>query len=183
MILLPQYLDFLIENNINERQYFLLQCLYDRKLDLITRYEEFLIRKSIISIEETNELVSKKFLIKTENGYTLGSKFLEIFIDDIKAANEIFSIYPSFISDHRNIQIPLTSMDRVEFSKIYISKINGSIFEHFEIIKDIKYAKSKDLIKIGIEKFLRSEQWKAFRTLRYEDKLNNIKELPSKDFN
>ena len=42
----------------------------------------------------------------------------------------------------------------------------GNVNEHKEVLKDIQYAVDNNLIKVGINKFVTSGQWRGFRELR-----------------
>lgn len=169
MIQLPNYVDFLIENNLNQEQYLLLHLLYYREFNLIKKYKEKFPKDSnqLLSKVDIEDLLTRKYLIKIENkGYILGDNFTKIFVTPEIAVDEIYNEYPAFLKSDLGVDIPLTSMDKNIFKNIYIIKISGSVTEHKEIIKDIIFAKENNLIKIGINKFLTSEQWKSFRKQR-----------------
>ena len=167
MIDIEPYINFIITHRITQEQFLLLHILYHERIDLLKKYKEAYPTEegTMISTYQINDLMNKKFIIKTKTGYKLGRKFLEIFIDADKATEEIYKLYPPFI-ERNGVNIPLTTMDRRVFAKIYINKIKGSYQEHEEIKKDIQYAINSQLIVTGIEKFLTSEQWKTFRKLR-----------------
>lgn len=169
MILLPNYVDFLIEHNLNQEQYLLLHLLYYREFNLIKKYKEKFPKNTnqLLSKEHIEDLLNRKYLIKVKNkGYVLGTKFTDIFVTPELAVDEIYEVYPAFIKSDLGVDIPLTSMDKNIFKNIYIAKIFGNVKEHKEIIQDIIFAKENNLIKIGINKFLTSEQWKSFRKQR-----------------
>lgn len=180
MILIEPYLDFLIEHDLTQDQFLLLQLLYEARPDLIKRYKKKFPNEdgTMISSYLLKDLIKKEFLIIKDKRYRLGTKFLDIYVTPERATNEIYSIYPAFIVKDNGVQIPLTSMDRNIFKKIYISKIQCSLQEHREVIKDIKYGVQSNKIKIGLNKFLTSEQWKVFRKERAIKQVNNI----DKDF-
>ena len=59
-------------------------------------------------------------------------------------------------------------MDRNVFANLYEIAIMGSLEEHEEVLLDIKYAKEKELLNIGIEKFLKSKYWLVIRKKRMD---------------
>lgn len=179
MILVNQYVEFLIDNNLTQDQYLLLTLLHQNKLDLIQKYKKAFpnIEGSMISKLAIKDLIHRKFIIPSgKNNYKIGIKFLEIFVTPEKAVDEIYDIYPAFL-DNKGVSIPLTSMDKRIFKEIYIPKIMGNIKEHNKVLKDIQYGIDNNLITIGINKFLTSEQWKVFRKLRIQDQTTTNTEL------
>jgi len=176
MILLDQYISFIIANKLTQDQYLLLHLLKDERMDLIQKYKEAFPTEegTMISKLAIKNLVEKGFLIKTKTGWKLADKLLNIFVTPEKAVDEIYDIYPPFIESERGVSIPLNSMDKSIFKAIYIPKIMGNVEEHKEVIKDIQYAVENHLIKIGINKFLTSEQWKVFRKLRLQENTPTI---------
>lgn len=167
MILVEQYINFIITHKLTQSQYLLLQLLYEDRTDLITEYKKAFPSDNGRMIPDylVADLVNRGFIVKTKKGYKIGEKFLKIFIDEDRATEQIYKLYPAFINN-KGVDIPLTSMDRRVFAKIYINKIKGNHLEHIEVLADIKYAIDNFLITVGIEKFLTSEQWKVFRELR-----------------
>lgn len=168
MILTEPYIDFLIEHNLTQGEYLLLQLLYEERGDLIRKYKKaFPIEESsMIPSYFINSLVQKGFLVKIGKHYKLGEVFLKVFVTPDVAVDEIYDIYPAFLVTDKGIDIPLLSMDRRIFREIYIPKIFGNITEHKEVIKDIKYGIDNNKIKMGINNFLTSEQWKILRKER-----------------
>ena len=62
-------------------------------------------------------------------------------------------------------------MDRNVFANLYEVAIMGSLDEHKEILLDIEYGKSKGLLNIGIEKFLKSKYWAGIRKQRLDNQV------------
>lgn len=185
MILIDQYIDFLIDNNINPEQYLLLHCIKDERRDLIERYknafptdEGSMINKTMII-----DLVDKGFLVKSGKGFKLGDKLLEIFVTPEVAVDEIYNIYPPFINSDNGVSIPLISMDKRIFKELYIPKICGNVYEHKEVLKDIQYGIDNNLLRMGINKFLTSEQWKSLRKLRQQTNPTQNKAIDLTDEN
>ena len=182
MILLESYINYIIIHKLTQEQFLLLHILYQERKDLLDKYKKAFPNEegTMISKYQINDLIRREFIIKTKTGFKLGKKFLEIFVDSDLATEEIYELYPPFI-ERNGVSIPLTTMDRRLFGKIYINKIKGSYDEHEEIKKDIQYAINYGLISTGIEKFLTSEQWKTFRKLR-EPAQNSKIDIITDDF-
>lgn len=168
MIAIDEYVNFLIKHKINPKQLLLLYLLYERKHDLIKNFKlAFPIKDgTMIPLEDITDLVNKKFLIKVGSKYKLGDLFLSIFVNPERAVDEVYNLYPPFTVSDKGVNIPLCSMDRNVFKKIYIIKIQGSVVEHQKVLEDIKYGVKNDLLRIGINKFLTSEHWKSIRKHR-----------------
>lgn len=181
MIQENRYVDFITKHKLTQPQFLLLHLLYKNKKDLIKKYKQTFPTddNSMIGIRALNDLIDRKFVIKTDKGYTLGELFLDVYIDEYTAGDEIWELYPKFIII-KEVNIPLTTMDKNLFRKIYIDKILYNREEHLEVVKDIQYGKEKQLINLGIDKFLNSEFWKTIREQRLADdkheSINNIYE-------
>jgi len=183
MILIDQYIDFLVTHKISQDQYLLLHLLKDNRMDLIQKYKKAFPTEegSIIAKSAIKDLLTKGFLLQTEKGFKLSEKILDIFVTPEVAVDEIYDIYPAFIDSDKGVSIPLISMDKRVFKEIYIPKILGNVKEHQKVIKDIQYGIDNHLIKIGINKFLTSEQWKIFRKLREQVNTTSF-DQPETDF-
>lgn len=169
MILLPNYVNYLIEHNLTQDQYLLLHILYYREFNILKKFKKAfpLEEGTMIPRLQIKDLVNRGFLVKTSTkGFKLGEKFIEIFVTPEVAVDEVYDLYPAFIKSDLGVDIPLKSMDKNLFKNIYIPKIYGNVKEHKEVLKDIQYGIEHNLIRIGINKFLTSEQWKSFRTRR-----------------
>ena len=183
MILIDRYIEFLVENQLTQDQYLLLHLLKENRADLITRYKNAFPNEegTMIGKELITDLIAKEFLIKTTNGFKLGDKIKNVFSTPDAAVDEIYDIYPAFIQSDKGVSIPLISMDKKVFRELYIPRIMGSQEEHKEVIKDLEFGISNDLIKMGINKFLTTEQWKVFRKLR-TSKNPTITDMTADDF-
>lgn len=168
MILIDKYIKFITENKITQEQYLLLHLLKDKRMDLIKQYKQTFPTEegTMLTKNLIDDLISREFLVKTKTGFKLGDKFIKIFTTGEVATDEIYDIYPAFIESEKGVSIPLISMDKKVFKELYIPKIYGNVEEHKEVLADIKYGVENNLIKMGINKFLTSEQWKVLRKLR-----------------
>ena len=171
MILIDRYVNFLIDNQITERQFLGMYLAYTKRRDLSELYKKKITGgMKIIPKNEIPELIKKGFLKIDEGGNAvLTDKFKNIFVDKHIATEEIYEIYPTFIYSN-GVQIPLSAMDRNVFANLYEIAIMGSRAEHAEVLLDIQYGKEKELLNIGIEKFLKAKHWLSIRKKRLDTK-------------
>ncbi len=180
MINAEQYLDFIIKTELTQSQFMLLYLIYYCKINSKKAYE--LIEKyrrafpsedgTLIGKYLTDDLIKRKFLIKNSNSdgnkitdFDVSGRFTEAFVDRYSAGNAVWDAYPTFLVS-KSQNFPLTAMDKNVFRDLYWKAINGSRVEHMEILKDIEYAKEKNLIKMKIENFVKSEGWEGLRKER-----------------
>lgn len=183
MILIDQYMNFITTHEITQEQYLLLYFLKEERGDLIQLYKKHYPQEdgTMIGRPLIKDLVDKGFLLSNNKIFSLSKKILKTFVTPEVAVDEIYDTYPSFIESDKGVPIPLNSMDKRVFKEIYIPKIMGNVAEHKEVIEDIKYAITNNLIRIGINKFLVSEQWKSFRKLRKQE-INTTEVQTDDDF-
>ncbi len=169
MILIDKYVNFLIDNQITERQFLALYLIYSKRMDLIELYKKRVTNgMKIIPPEELPSLIEKGFVkLNVDGNAVLTDKFKNIFVDKHIATEEIYEVYPTFVYSN-GVQIPLSAMDRNVFANLYEIAIMGSREEHNEILLDIEYGKEKELLNIGIEKFLKSKHWLSIRKKRLD---------------
>lgn len=170
MIAEEEYIHFLIKNDLTQEQYLCLHLIYKNRVDLIKLYKEAFPSGGTKMIPDIfiKDLINKGFLVVKNKSFKLGKAFLELFIEKHRATEEIYNIYPSFY-DNGGVAVPLTTMDMNVFANMYENAIMGSLEEHIEIMKDIEFGKKHDLLKLGIEKFLKSKYWKVLRAKRIKD--------------
>lgn len=175
MILEDAYVTFIVKNNITEKQFLLLYLLYKNKPQLIELYKEmYSTDETMIGQKETDDLFDKGFLKRNiKNKIVVTPKFLQAFIDKFVASDEILALYPKY-HDTGITTIPLTAMDRNVLANLYENAINGSIAEHYEVLKDIQYAIDHNLIVIGLDKFIKSHWWKVIRPKRLENQTEEL---------
>lgn len=88
----------------------------------------------------------------------VGKSILEFLNEDITMGDELWNVYPwSFMISDR--KIPAKTCDRDMICEVYIKKIKGSTKKHREIIKCVKRGAALGLLTMGIEKFVKGEQW------------------------
>ncbi|MBS1960737.1 MAG: hypothetical protein JST04_00870 [Bdellovibrionales bacterium] len=146
----------------------------DKALELIKLYKKAFPTdnsKNFMGKEQFEDLIRRGFMTRIDPNRTdvdnlvIGEKFTHIFVDEYEAGNEFWDKYPPIItSEGRNY--PMKMMDKNEFRRLYWKAIKGNKEEHEEVLKDLDYAISKNLVKGKIENFLKSEQWLEIRKIR-----------------
>ena len=132
------------------------------------------------SRKELKDLETRGYIINKNVGedtyadmYELTPKFTkEIFGEQSLMWEELINTYPQFIFIDGK-RIPAQSTDLDELKNIYFNKIGHSVKTHKKIVDLLIYASDHDLVNMGIEKWVKGEQWKAIEHL--------INEKPSKD--
>ncbi len=168
-----RYIDFITKNSLSQAQFLMLYLMYRKKYECINTYKKFFPKEdgSMIGKEEKQDLLERGFLIQVGNenkvgDYIVGEQFTKIFLANIhEAANQFWDKYPGFVKIN-GTDTPLTNMDRYKFAVLYGERIDYSVEEHIEVLKDLDYGVSNGLIRMNIENFVRSEQWKALRKNR-----------------
>lgn len=181
MINLDRYMDFLEKHKLTEGQFMLLYCLYLKRYDIIQRYKELFPTnatlpinvRSVLPEKDLDDLLERKYLTKkgkanSAANFFITKKFSNSFITNYEAADELLNAYPSFMERPGGGKISLTLMNNNDLIESYAKSINFSAAEHKEVIKDLKYAVSENLIHYGIEKFVTSKQWNKIRPLRLQ---------------
>lgn len=169
--------------DITETEYVLLCAMYYRNLDeempnLISIYARKWgvtsgLRQLMYPDEKKLELVKKGLLEQIDDRFILTDKFLDLFVLELVAGNELIDLYPSFVVIN-GINTPLKTSSRMELRKKYWEAIGGHRKEHAEVIKDVKYGIANNLINMNITKFIESEFWRDIRKLRIEEKTSSI---------
>lgn len=178
-----RYVDFITKNVLSQGQFLMLYLIYRKKYESIKKYKECFPSDdgTMIGRGAQDDLIKRGYLLKVDDegradSYQITDKFLCLFLKDLhEAANQFWDKYPGFVSiDSKTI--PLTNMDKYKFANIYGERIDHSVDEHLEVMKDLEFGVQKNLIRVSIENFVRSEGWMKIRPLRFH--LESIKELP-----
>lgn len=181
-----RYVKFITDNNLTQSQFLMLYLLYRKKYECIKLYKEKVPTEdgSMIGKSLNQDLIDRGFLeaLSKEEGkeqkYKLTEKFTRLFIKDVhEAARQFWDKYPGFVNiGGRNI--PLTTMDQFRFANIYGERIDYSVEEHLEVLKDIEFGVNKNLISCSIEKFVMSENWMKIRQIRLnQDTIAKVEKL------
>lgn len=167
MLLEDRYVHFICDNNITQEQFLVLYLTYKRRLDLVEKYKQTFPNpdKTVIPKYWIADLVNRGWLVKTEKGHDVSVTFKQLFCNKIDVAEELLSIYPSTTEIDGKI-VPLTAIDTIEVADLYIDKILDNRLEHEEVLKDIKYAITHNLINLSLKKFILSKYWLSIRKRR-----------------
>lgn len=176
-----EFIEFLAEHDISERQFMLCWILYLDKekykgqllpeegesIANIYRYIELVDQWSS---KEIKELVERDYLIDRSSGKNYYPDQLEVadkFVDAVFATQTQFELfvneYPSFtehFDDPRKGDIPLKAVDMERVHKIFNRKIRSKV-KFKKLMKSLKWAKEQDMVRMNILKYLSGELWKA----------------------
>lgn len=171
---LPDYVDFLSRHNMSGDQFLFCCLIYEKKFDLI--YKIFNERGGF-DRDELNDLEDRGYVINLnkENDtyadmYTVTPKFKdEIYGEEYSMWKEFVDTYPQFIFIEGR-RIPAQSTDLDALKNIYFSKIARSVSKHKKVMQALIYASDHDMINMGIEKWVKGEQWKSVEYVRADNK-------------
>lgn len=164
---LKEYSNFLCKHNMSGDQFLFCCLIYEKKLPLI--YKIFNERGGF-DIDELRDLEDRGYVINLnkENNtyadmYVVTDKFKEgIYEDEFLMWREMLSTYPQWIWIEGK-RLPAQSADLDNLRVIYFSKIAKSPKKHREVIDLLAYASDHDLINMGIEKWIKGEQWRSIQ--------------------
>lgn len=168
-----KYIDFIVENKLTQAQFLLLYCLRRKNVSAINKYKEAFSTGDGTMIGEAakKDLIDRGFIQKVGEGitnedYQITDKFNHIFLKNhFNAMEEFLSVYPGYI-DINGKNVPVQTMDRYNAANIYAERIDYSVDEHLEVMKDMRYGREHNLIRSNVENFIRSESWRKIREIR-----------------
>lgn len=168
-----RYVDFITKNKLTQAEFLFLYLLKRKRVDAIAKYKRAFPSDdgSMIGNRSMTDLIKRGFLIHLGEGekvsdYEVSGAFNDLFVQDkFEAADEVWKLYPPFVNIGGN-DMTLTSCDRYEFAILYAEAIDYNVEEHKLVVEDIKYARDHGLLRISIEKFVRSKGWEAIRSKR-----------------
>lgn len=164
---LEDYTNFLCKHNMSGDQFLFCCLIYEKKFNLI--YKVFNERDGF-DRDELNDLEDRGYVMNLNKEkdtyadmYAVTDKFKEeIYAEPTIMWKEFIDTYPQFIFiDGKRIPAQSTDLDLLK--TIYFAKISRSVRKHKEIIQLLIYASDHDMISMGIEKWVKGEQWKAVR--------------------
>lgn len=184
-----RYVEFITKNKLTQAQFLMLYLMYRKKYECIKIYKERVPTEdgTMIGAGAKQDLIDRGFLEKVDDlgkadSYQITDKFLKLFVKDLhEAANQFWDKYPGFI----NIQgtpVPLTNMDKYRFTNIYGERIDHSVDEHLEVMKDLEFGVNNNLIRSSIENFVKSEGWIKLRQIRLNKEIIAKVDALSNDF-
>jgi hypothetical protein len=167
MLLEERYVNFICENNLTQPQFLLLYLLYKGRKDLILKYKQNFPTDDGTMIGKLwiDDLFRRGFLIKENERMLVTHSFKDLFCNKIDVAEELLLTYPSTLEIDGKI-VPLTAIDVITVADLYIEKILDNRLEHEEILKDIRYGITNNLINLSLKKFIQSKYWIGIRKIR-----------------
>lgn len=172
-----RYIKFIAENKMSQQKFLFLYLIRRKDYESIKIYMEAFPTHdgSMIGEAAKQELIDEGFIEKVGEStkvtdYVITEKFNKLFLNNyFEAAYEVWDAYPAYVRiDGKNI--PLTNMDKYAFANLYGERIDYSVDEHLEVIKDIRFGVEHNLISSNIEKFVRSQSWEKLREIRLRQK-------------
>ena len=180
-----RYVEFITKNKLTQSQFLMLYLMYRKKSECIKIYKEHHPTDdgTMIGGNLNKDLIDRGFLepapeATEPNRYVLTDKFLKLFIKDSQeAANQFWDKYPGYVSI-QGVNTPLTNMDKYRFTLIYAERIDHSVDEHLEVMKDLEFGVQNNLIRSSIENFVKSEGWSKIRPIRLnKEKITELTEV------
>lgn len=178
---LTRFVTFLRDAKITPGQYTFLATMYEKKYNLIYMLKE--IRKNIVTKEELEDLIDRKFIYNwnPEGSYALDQyeatqKFIDLYEGKAEwvCAEQFIDAFPRFININGK-QVPARNCDLDVLEKSYYRKIVKRGL-HEEVMKQLLWAVDNHKVSMGIEKWFVSRQWEAIEEMRNFE--NNVS-LPS----
>lgn len=169
-----RYVNFIIKNKLTQSQFLYLYLIYRKKYNSIKAYKKAFPTEdgTMIGKNLIQDLIDRSFIEKIKEevvlvtDYRITEKFTHLYFSDIyNATEELKNEYPAFANIQGN-NIPLITVDIYKLSGIYGERIDFSVDEHKEVIKDLIYARDKGSIRFSLENFVRGEVWKGIRPSR-----------------
>jgi hypothetical protein len=93
--------------------------------------------------------------------------------------DSLLSVYPKF-GTIKGKFYPLITGDLDKLFEDYAKKIGYSIDTHKEVLEIVQWAKDKELLNIGIEKFILSYYWESLKELMNKDSV--FSDMVAQDF-
>lgn len=169
-----KYVSFIAKNKLTQSQFLFMYLIYRKKWKAYKLFKETCHETddgTFLGKFLTNDLISREFIEKIgETGktgdYKLTEKFTNLYLNDVFiATEELKAAYPAFTVINGN-HIPLITIDIFQIAGIYGERIDHSVEEHKEVMKDLLYARDKGVIRMKFENFIRGEMWKGIRPSR-----------------
>lgn len=170
-----RYIDFITKNKLTQEQFLFLYLIKRKKGTAMRQYMETFPHAdgSMIGQFLKKDLIIRGFVKKIGNGenfndYETTEQYNLIFVKDpFEAAMQIWKLYPGFVKIEGR-DIPLTNMDKYQFTNKYCEMISHDLVEHLQVVEDVKFGAENGLIRVTIEKFIHSAGWEKIREVRLE---------------
>jgi hypothetical protein len=171
---IKKYVEICGSNNISPAQFLLLWLLHTKDVDTLRRYVELTQgwpQSDVTSLEDRGYILnfnSNRGESSKDNYFHVTERFTDLLytgdnatlIDEDVAFDELFNAYPTYIIINGR-KVSARSCNLFEMRKRYGEAIKGSNNVHKDILLCLEYAKTRDLLNMGLEKFIMSEQWRT----------------------
>jgi hypothetical protein len=179
-----KFINFLVKHQLTPNQFMF--CFIKATYDM-NSFRKYIKSVGAFKSEEIKDLITKGYIEDFNDkgrdyidSYLVTPKFTkEIFIETEQAGEELWATYPPFITINTS-RVSARSCDKDTLIKTYCKRIKNNKNIHEEIISLLKEAISKDEIRMGIEKWVGSEQWNNLKDLYQGSK--NQTEYGSEEF-
>lgn len=165
---LSDYVELLIKHSLTPNQFLLLVLTHEKRIDLIYKYSELgrgFTRKEIEDLENRGYIINinKNPDELYADSIVVTDKFLADYqTDDNSLAEEFLAAYPSYIWIDGK-KIPAKNMEPDELYQLYAKKTRNNPTKHKMIMQCLGYAKRTLNINMGIEKWVKTEQWRVIK--------------------
>jgi hypothetical protein len=167
-----KYVDFLVKHKMTPNQFMFcyLKATYN-----MTSFRKYIKGVQHFKAEEIKDLIERGYIEdfneKNPNGtrqdfidsYLITPKFhKEIFVETEQAGEELWATFPSFLIINSN-RVSAKSCDKDVLIKTYCKRIKNNKKIHEEVLSLLKQAIERNEIRMGIEKWVGSEQWNVLK--------------------
>lgn len=160
--------------DISIDEYLLLFLIYKQRDDLAGMYYRSS-RKNNFSRERVNRLISKK-LLATRGDNSKPYSFNRLYVterftkhfDTSDLAREYYELYPDFIMV-RDSPYPARNVSYEAFKVTYDTIVAGDLETHNRMLEVLRYAVSKDMVNVGLRKWLDYKHYQTIDKLMQQD--------------
>jgi len=168
--------DICSDNGITFNQYLFCYMIYNKRIDLLYKYE------SIIGFDqhEIEELENKGFIFNYNktvyeiDSFSATEKLSILFKSKYTAIEELKEVYPKF-AEINGKKISLINSSNADLWLHYSNYI-VTPEEHKEILKITQKATKLNLINMSISKYIRSAQWKYLKDIIHQEDIKGYGE-------
>ena len=180
---------FLIKHKLTSSQFYLLHCIHNNSIQTIELYQKHFPSDngSMIGQSATDDLLERGLLIKTEiknqtkdgnsvavYNYTVSKTFLEWYITPDIAIKELLRTYPNtYLNVPTSTKLYTKDIDVSETKKLYSDTIKNNVYEHLDILEDVKFATKYNLITTNLYDFVKGQKWLSVRDIRLQKLIEN----------
>ena len=130
--------------------------------------------------KELNDLIERKIItdLNTPNARTfydcfeINPKFQKLFsLKVVPWVSQIVDSYPRFFHMEGK-RFNAVTVSAEEIAEVYIRAIDNKQEMHEEVLRVLEWAKENEMIKMGVEKFIKTKHWLSLKLLNNESKRN-----------